>query len=88
VASLKEYEKELEEYCETDLSYFELKKKVEKEGNSSASCIVVYAVESKAEEIDSKLRLLVNNKMDTLSYYSFINGSAEQRNVAIVYNRL
>jgi len=85
---LKEYENELVEYCETDISYFELKKKVEKEGNTSAKCIVVYAVESKAEEIDSKLRLLVNNKMDTLSYYSFINGTAEQRNEAIVFNRL
>ena len=41
-----------------------------------------------AKEIDSKLHLLVNNKMDTLSYYSFINRTAEQRNEAIVFNRL
>ena len=75
--SLKEYEKELVEYYKTDLSIFELKKKIEREGDKTAKSIIVYAVESKAEEMDLKLRQLVNDKMDTLSYYSFINGSAE-----------
>ena len=55
VASLKEYKNKLVEYCEIDISYFELKKKVEKEGDTSAKYIVVYAVESKAEEMDLKL---------------------------------
>jgi len=87
-ASLKEYEKELVEYYKTDLSIFELKKKIEREGNTIAKSIVVYTIESKAEEMDLKLRQLVNDKMDTLSYYSFINGSAEQRKEALVLNRL
>ena len=85
---MKEYEKELVEYCDRDISYFEIKRKVEKEGNTSAKCLVVCAVESIAEEINSKLCLLANNKMDALSYYSFISRTSEQRNKAIACNRL
>ena len=55
VASLKEYEKELQEYSRIGISYFEIKKKVEKEGDVEARCIVVYAIEEKAEEMDLKL---------------------------------
>jgi len=88
VASLKEYEEELKEYCHTDLSFFELKKKMEKEGDIEARCIVVYAIKEKAEELDLKLRNLVSDRMDTLTYYSFINGSSEQRKKALLFNRL
>ena len=88
VAYLKEYEKELQEYSSIEISYFELKKKVEKEGDIDARCIVVYAIEEKAEELDLKLRNLVTDRMDTLTYYSFINGSSEQRKKALLLNRL
>ena len=40
------------------------------------------------EEIDSKSRLLVNDKMDALSCYLFISWTTEQRNEAIAHNRL
>ena len=88
VASLKEYEKELQEYSGIGISYFEIKKKVEKEGDVEARCIVVYAIEEKAEEMDLKLRKLVNDRTDTLTYFSFINGSPEQRKKALILNRL
>ena len=71
-----------------DSKFFELKKKIKKEGDTEARCIVVYAIEEKAEELDSKLRNLVTNRMDTLTYYSFINGSSEQRKKALILNRL
>ena len=48
VALLKEYEKELEDYCKTGLKYFELKRKTEKEGDTESKCIVVYIVDNKA----------------------------------------
>jgi len=88
VASLKEYEKELQEYSGIGISYFEIKKKVEKEGDVEARSIVVYAIEEKAEEMDLKLRKLVNDRTDTLTYFSFINGSPEQRKKALILNRL
>jgi len=88
VAYLKEYEKELQEYSSIEISYFELKKKVEKEGDIEARCIVVYAIEEKAEELDLKLRNLVTDRMDTLTYYLFINRSSEQRKKALLLNRL
>ena len=88
VAYLKEYEKELQEYSSIDISYFELKKKVEKEGDIEARCIIVYTIKEKAEELDLKLRNLVTDRMDTLIYYSFINGSLEWRKKALVFNRL
>ena len=74
---MKEYENELVEYCEKGISYFEIKRKVEREGKTSGKCLVVCAIESIAEDINSKLCLLVYNKKDALSYYCFINGTAE-----------
>ena len=88
VAYLKEYEKELVEYSNVDLRFFELKKKIKKEGEIEARCIVVYAIEEKAEQLDMPLRQLVTNRMDILSYYSFINGSSDQRKQALVLNRM
>ena len=38
--------------------------------------------------MDSVLRQMVSNRLDNLSYYSFINGSSEQRKQALVYNRM
>ena len=48
VALLKECEKELVEHYNNDISYFEIKKKVEKGGTSAAKCLVLHAIESKA----------------------------------------
>ena len=58
VVLLKEYEEELKEYCQIELSVFELKKKLEKEGDKEVRCVVVYTIDTKAEEIDLKLRKL------------------------------
>ena len=44
------------ETCNMSLDDFELYKKNEKEGNIESHCVVAHTVESKAEEIDSKLR--------------------------------
>ena len=87
-ASLKDYEEELQESYDISLDDFELRKKTEKEGVTEALCIVIYAVESKAELIDSKLREMAFNNFDTLRYYSYINGSAEERTSALALNRL
>ena len=56
VASLKQYEKELEEYCNTDLSIFKLKKKIEQEGDMQVKCIIVYTIDAKSEEMNLKLK--------------------------------
>ena len=88
VAYLKEYEKELSEYSKIDIDYFELKKKMEKEGDVEAKCIVVYAVDDVAEQFDLALRNMVSERMDNLAYYSFINGSPDQRKQALTFNRL
>lgn len=68
----------MQECCQTDLSVFELKKKLERERDTEARCVAVHAIDGNAEEIDLKLRNLSFDKFDTLSYYSCINGSAEQ----------
>ena len=83
VASLKEYETELSEYSKIDLDYFELKKKTEKEGEIEAKFIVVYAIEEVAEKFDMALRKMVSERMDNLTYYSFIDGSSDQRKQAL-----
>jgi len=88
VAYLKEYENELADYSKISLDYFELKKKMEKEGDVNAKCIVVYAIEEVAEKFDMALRNTVSDRMDNLTYYSFINGSADQRKQALMFNRL
>ena len=88
VASFKEYKQEMKEYSDMDLRFFELKRKTEKEGDIEAKSIVMYVVEEKVEELDMKLYQLISNRFDTLSYYSFINGSSEQRKQALIYNRL
>ena len=61
VAFLKECEKELKEHSRIDISYFELKRKVKKESEIEVKCIVVCAIESKAEELDAKLRRLISD---------------------------
>ena len=38
--------------------------------------------------MDLKLRKLVNDRTDTLIYFSFINGSPEQRKKVLILNRL
>ena len=87
-ASLKDYKEELQESYDISLDDFELRKKTEKEGVTEALCIVIYTVESKAEQIDSKLREMAFNNFDTLRYYSYINRSAEERTSALALNRL
>ena len=87
-ASLKAYEEELRDVHKISLNDFELRKKIEKEKETEAFCIVIYAVESKAEMIDSKLREMVFMNFDNLRYYSCINRSAEEKMDALVLNRL
>lgn len=88
VASLKEYEEESQEYYQMDLSIFELKKKIEKEGRIASKCAEVHAIDAKAEKMDSKLRKLSFYKFDALSYYSCINGAKNQQKEALLLNRL
>ena len=88
VASLKEYKKELEEYTEIDLKYFELKAKIEKEKDAETKCIVVYPINSKVVEMDLRLRHLALEKFDSLSYYSYIDRSSEERKDALILDRL
>ena len=87
VASLKEYEIELQNAHGISLNDFELKRKIEKEGSIEALCIVVHAIESEAETIDLKLREMILNKVDIVSYFSFINGSSQERKSALLLNR-
>ena len=88
VASLKEYKKELEEYTEIDLKYFELKAKIEKEKDAETKCIVVYPINSKVVEMDLRLRHLALEKFDSLLYYFYINGLSEERKDDLNLNRL
>ena len=67
---------------------FQIKKESSKEEDVEARCIVAYAIEENAEDIDSLLRQLVIDRMDILSYYLFINRSSKQKKQTLVLNRL
>ena len=48
---------------------------------------MVCAIESEAERIDMKLREMTLNKVDTITYFSFINRSSQERKSALLLNR-
>ena len=49
---------------------------------------MVRAIDLKSEEVDLKLQKLSLDKFDALSFYSCINGEADQHKRALVVNRL
>ena len=81
VVSLKEYKNELQNTYDISLNNFELKWKKEKEGSIEALCIVVHTIELDAERIDMKLREMKLNKVDTITYFWFINRLLWERKV-------
>ena len=70
-ASLKACKEELKEHRKTDSSYFEFKKKVEREREIEAQCTVVQAIDTKAEE-ERKGELLLNRLQNIAMGYVII----------------
>ena len=70
------------------MKYFQLKEKIEKENNVEAKCMVVYAIDSKAIEIDLILRNFLLEKFNLLLYYSYIKVLSDEGKSTLVLNRL